>query len=134
MRLVSAFALTSALAVAFCTSAFALPRAHRSPTAPKLQGKHSTKPAPKPASQHAIDSERATQIQTALIKSGYLSGSASGAWDAQTESAMQKLQEDNGWQTKIVPDARAIIKLGLGPNTAAMAAPEPATASLFNQP
>ncbi len=30
-------------------------------------------------------------------------------------AAMQKLQADNGWQTKLVPDSRAIIKLGLGP-------------------
>jgi hypothetical protein len=29
---------------------------------------------------------------------------------------MQKLQADNGWQTKLVPDSRAIIKLGLGPS------------------
>jgi hypothetical protein len=28
---------------------------------------------------------------------------------------MQKFQEDNGWQTKLIPDSRAIIKLGLGP-------------------
>jgi peptidoglycan hydrolase-like protein with peptidoglycan-binding domain len=70
----------------------------------------------KPASQRAIDPNRATQIQSALIKSGYMSGTATGVWDSQTEAAMQKLQADNGWQTKIVPDARAIIKLGLGPN------------------
>jgi hypothetical protein len=31
---------------------------------------------------------------------------------------MQKLQEDNGWQTKITPDSRALIKLGLGPQQA----------------
>ena len=30
---------------------------------------------------------------------------------------MEKLQADNGWQTKLVPDARAIIKLGLGPGS-----------------
>jgi hypothetical protein len=29
---------------------------------------------------------------------------------------MQKYQSDNGWQTKLMPDSRAIIKLGLGPN------------------
>jgi len=29
---------------------------------------------------------------------------------------MQKFQADNGWQTKLVPDSRAIIKLGLGPD------------------
>jgi hypothetical protein len=28
---------------------------------------------------------------------------------------MQKVQADNGWQTKLVPDSRALIKLGLGP-------------------
>ena len=26
---------------------------------------------------------------------------------------------DNGWQTKVVPDSRALIKLGLGPNYSA---------------
>ena len=63
----------------------------------------------------AMDHDRATAIQTALIKQGYLSGEASGTWDAQSMAAMQKLQSDNGWQTKIVPDSRALIKLGLGP-------------------
>jgi hypothetical protein len=29
---------------------------------------------------------------------------------------MVKYQGDNGWQTKEVPDSRALIKLGLGPN------------------
>jgi hypothetical protein len=47
---------------------------------------------------------------------------------------MQKFQEDNGWQTKLIPDSRAIIKLGLGPQqdskmstgtSSAMAAPMP---------
>jgi peptidoglycan hydrolase-like protein with peptidoglycan-binding domain len=69
----------------------------------------------KPAAQRGIDDTRATQIQTSLIKSGYLTGEASGHWDAGTEAAMQKYQSDNGWQTKLIPDSRAIIKLGLGP-------------------
>ncbi|HZL27302.1 MAG TPA: peptidoglycan-binding protein [Acidobacteriaceae bacterium] len=63
----------------------------------------------------AMDHDRAAAIQTALIKQGYLSGEASGTWDAESMAAMQKLQADNGWQTKIVPDSRALIKLGLGP-------------------
>jgi len=62
-----------------------------------------------------MPSERATQIQTALIKQGYLTGEPSGTWDAESAAAMQKLQGDNGWQTKITPDSRALIKLGLGP-------------------
>ncbi len=67
----------------------------------------------------AMDHDRAAAIQTALIKQGYLSGEASGTWDSQSMAAMQKLQYDNGWQTKIVPDSRALIKLGLGPTSTA---------------
>ena len=29
---------------------------------------------------------------------------------------MQKLQGEQGWQTKLTPDSRALIMLGLGPN------------------
>jgi peptidoglycan hydrolase-like protein with peptidoglycan-binding domain len=64
-----------------------------------------------------MPSERATEIQTALIKQGYLTGQPTGTWDAQTVAAMEKLQADNGWQSKITPDSRALIKLGLGPNS-----------------
>ena len=67
----------------------------------------------------AMPTERATEIQTALIKQGYLTGEPTGTWDAQTVAAMQKLQGDNGWQTKITPDSRALIKLGLGPKDVA---------------
>jgi hypothetical protein len=62
-----------------------------------------------------MDTERATEIQQALIKSGYMTGEPSGVWDSESAAAMQKLQGDNGWQTKITPDSRALIKLGLGP-------------------
>lgn len=62
-----------------------------------------------------MDPERATTIQQALIRVNYLDGSPSGHWDSQTEAAMKKYQADNGWQSKIAPDSRALIKLGLGP-------------------
>jgi hypothetical protein len=65
--------------------------------------------------QRGIDPQRATEIQNALIREHYLSGPASGEWDASTEAAMQKFQADHGWQTKLTPDSRALIKLGLGP-------------------
>jgi hypothetical protein len=77
-----------------------------------------------------IPHDRATQIQSALIKQGYLNGEPTGNWDTQTISAMQKMQSDNGWQTKTVPDARALIKLGLGPNDDAEASVRPSTAAL----
>ena len=94
---------------------FGLSRARRGPTSPKLFSKRA-KTGLKKASQTTIAPERAAEIQTALIRQGYLSGDPSGVWDSNTQSAMQKLQGDNGWQTKLVPDSRAIIKLGLGPN------------------
>ncbi len=65
--------------------------------------------------QRVMDSSRATEIQQALIQAHYLSGSPTGLWDAETQAAMVKYQNDNGWQTKITPDSRALIKLGLGP-------------------
>ena len=45
-----------------------------------------------------------------------LSGYATGKWDSSTETAMQKFQADQGWQTKLMPDSRALKKLGLGPD------------------
>jgi peptidoglycan hydrolase-like protein with peptidoglycan-binding domain len=71
-----------------------------------------------PIGQRGIAPERATEIQNALIRKNYLTGSPSGQWDAQTEAAMQKYQADHGWQTKLTPDSRALIALGLGPSTA----------------
>jgi len=111
----STYLLSSALILATVIPCSAMTHARRGPTSHRLFGKRSKSPS-KPAGQRAIDDNRATQIQTSLIRSGYLSGEASGHWDSQTEAAMQKFQGDNGWQTKLIPDSRAIIKLGLGPN------------------
>jgi hypothetical protein len=105
---------TILLASAVPNLAVATSHARRGPTAPRFFSKRS-KAVAKPRSQAVIAPERATEIQTALIKSGYMTGEPSGEWDATTQSAMQKLQAANGWQTKLVPDSRAIIKLGLGP-------------------
>ena len=66
--------------------------------------------------QRTIDSNRASEIQNALIRQKYLTGAPSGQWDAQTQVAMRQYQSDHGWQTKLMPDSRALISLGLGPN------------------
>jgi peptidoglycan hydrolase-like protein with peptidoglycan-binding domain len=66
--------------------------------------------------QQSIDPARVTQIQEALIREHYMTGGATGQWDSTTASAMQKYQADQGWQTKLMPDSRAIKKLGLGPD------------------
>jgi hypothetical protein len=83
-------------------------------------GKHSRRGKRKASwkrhGQQGIQAERATEIQQALIREHYLTGEPSGVWDARTQAALVKYQSDNGWQTKVVPDSRAIIKLGLGPD------------------
>lgn len=88
-------------------------RLRRGPTS--SHQKHSKKTA-SAATVHprAIDDGRATEIQNALVKAGYLQ-EVTGHWDSSSQAAMQKLQSDNGWQTKLIPDSRALIKLGLGP-------------------
>jgi hypothetical protein len=66
--------------------------------------------------QQAIAPERVTEIQQALSREHYLSKDADGQWDSTTTAAMQKYQADQGWQTKLMPDSRALKKLGLGPD------------------
>lgn len=92
---------------------------HRSPTSGQTHSHkltHSRHRAHRPRGQQAIQPERATQIQQALIREHYLTGEATGNWDAATIAAMQKYQADHGWQTKLTPDSRALMKLGLGPD------------------
>ena len=60
------------------------------------------------------------------MREHYLRGTPSGKWDDATQVAMQRYQAANGWQTKTVPDARALIKLGLGPNHDHLLNPESA--------
>jgi peptidoglycan hydrolase-like protein with peptidoglycan-binding domain len=93
-------------------------RVHRGPTSGQSHGTHKLAHRSHKAvrGQQAIDPERATQIQNALIREHYLTGEATGKWDAATAAAMQKYQADQGWQTKLMPDSRAIKKLGLGPD------------------
>jgi len=105
-------------AVLMASPAFAT-RTHRASSSVNSRAGH--KPAPKPQShrlhgQQAIEPARVTEIQQALIREHYLNTEANGRWDATTEAAMQKYQADQGWQTKLMPDSRALKKLGLGPD------------------
>ena len=76
--------------------------------------------------QQSIRSERAGQIQSALIREHYLDGKPSGVWDQRIKNAMTRFQAENGWQTKITPDSRALIKLGLGPRYEGLLNPDSA--------
>ena len=117
MRSVRTLAAVTLLATSL--PGFAAGHARRAPVSMHLLRKHTPHMQSRPAGQRAIDDSRASQIQTALVGAGYLSGEPSGHWDSQTESAMQRYQADHGWQTKLMPDSRAIIKLGLGPKQTA---------------
>jgi hypothetical protein len=79
--------------------------------------------------QQKIDSDRARSIQVALIREHYMSGEPTGTWNQASEDAMRKYQADHGWQSKTVPDSRALIKLGLGPSNDHLLNPESAMIS-----
>lgn len=98
----------------------------------KTHSKHSTKTktvakSTKPHGQRGIDEERTRAIQNALIQQHYLAGEPTGAWDQSTKDALVKYQADNGWQTKLTPDSRALIKLGLGPDHKGLLNPDTAS-------
>jgi len=76
--------------------------------------------------QQKIDSERTREIQAALIREKYLKGDMTGKWDERTKAAMTRFQKDHGWQTRMLPDSRALIQLGLGPSTDHLLNPESA--------
>lgn len=87
---------------------------HHSSTSHKLS--HNRRKSRRARGQQAIESDRVMQIQQALIREHYLSGDPNGEWDSTTVAAMQKYQADHGWQTKLMPDGRALKSLGLGPD------------------
>lgn len=84
--------------------------------------------------QQKIDPARAREIQEALIREHYMEGSPTGTWDANSQNAMVRFQADNGWQSKVVPDSRALIKLGLGPDHEHLLNPESAMTSQPESP
>jgi hypothetical protein len=84
--------------------------------------------------QQVIDSGRAREIQEALIREHYLEGEPSGTWDSATQAAMQRYQEAQGWQSKTIPDSRALIKLGLGPSNDHLLNPDSAMTSAAGEP
>lgn len=114
--LILIFSAVLAVAPSFATRS----TAHKTPATGR--GRHSRKISSKSSKSHklhgqtAIDANRVTEIQQALIREHYLTGEASGNWDASTMAAMQKYQGDQGWQTRLMPDSRALKKLGLGPD------------------
>jgi Putative peptidoglycan binding domain len=126
-------AVTSATTTTTTTTTSKPKPKHSAPstTHTSSSSKHHSKTATKSASrshgQRGIDQERTREIQTALIQQHYLSGEPTGVWDQSTKDALTKFQADNGWQTKLTPDSRALIKLGLGPDHKGLLNPDTAS-------
>lgn len=100
-------------------------RKHKKPPSASARSGSRTA-ARKPRGQQKIDPERALAIQQALIRERYLSGGIAAGWNQQSEDAMRRYQADHGWQSKTVPDSRALISLGLGPSHDRLLNPESA--------
>ncbi len=91
-------------------------------------GRKGKKPA-RVRGQKNIDSERVGEIQEALVREHYMSSEPTGKWDRATQEAMRRYQADQGWQARSVPDSRALIRLGLGPDHMHLLNPETAMTS-----
>jgi hypothetical protein len=106
-------------------------KSSKSSTSAKTSSSKSKKKSAKATShgQHTIDQERTLEIQQALVREHYLSGEPTGKWDQDTKDALLRIQAENGWQTKLTPDSRALIKLGLGPDKKGLLNPDTAVMS-----
>jgi len=102
-------------------------------TSSKTSGKRSRRKS-RLRGQQKIDSERAHAIQEALIRAHYLKGEPTGTWNQASEDAMRRYQADHGWQSKTVPDSRALISLGLGPSKDHLLNPESAMTTVPDPP
>jgi hypothetical protein len=63
-----------------------------------------------------MDPARVENIQKALIDAGEMHGTPTGRWDSETRGAMAHYQTDNGFGVTGLPDAKSLMKLGLGPH------------------
>jgi len=63
-----------------------------------------------------LGSGRVGEIQGALSHAGYYQGEPTGRWDDRTRDAMRHYQTANGFGATGLPDAKSIMKLGLGPH------------------
>lgn len=73
--------------------------------------------------QKAPTTERIAEIQQALAKSGSFTGTSNGKWDSSTIEAVKKFQDAHGLNPTGKLDALTLQKLGLGSQTAGLAAP-----------
>jgi len=99
-------------------------KAAASRTSVKHGGRSSAK-SRKQTGQKAPTSDRISEIQAALAKDGSYQGTPSGKWDDDTAAAMRKFQSAHGLTANGKLDAPSLQRLGLGSQTAGVAAPTP---------
>src|SRR6266478_1600972 len=92
----------------------------------KRSSRHSTR---RQRGQKAPAPERISEIQQALAKDGSFNGKPNGKWDDSTVEAMKKFQAGHGLNPSGKLDAVTLQKLGLGSQTAGVAAPMPPVAT-----
>ena len=85
----------------------------------------SSKRARKQPGQKAPTADRVSEIQAALGRDGSFTGSPSGKWDDDTAAAMRRFQTSHGLNPTGKLDAPTLERLGLGSQTAGVAAPTP---------
>jgi hypothetical protein len=107
------------------------PPKHTTPEAAARTGQHQS--AHHPATRHLSararraaarrrraqlrpEPERIQEIQQALVQAGYLNAQPNGRWDDQTREAMRRYQADHGFPVTGLPEAKSLMKLGLGPH------------------
>ena len=139
MRKATHLALTLLLAAGlgvFATSAEAQPAPQKKSAASSSARKSHKKKSSRRLSrwergQKVPAPSRITEIQQALAKDGSFSGTPNGKWDDSTVQAMRKFQDAHGLNPSGKLDAKTLQKLGLGSQTAGVAAPLPPTSSLI---
>jgi len=102
------------------TASKASPRSAASRT-----GKRASSRSRRPPGQKAPTSDRVSEIQAALAKDGSFAGRPDGKWDDDTTTAVRKFQASHGLNPTGRLDALTLQKLGLGSETAGLAAPKP---------
>jgi peptidoglycan hydrolase-like protein with peptidoglycan-binding domain len=85
-----------------------------------------TKSSRRQVGQKAPTPQRISEIQQALAKNGAFAGTPNGKWDTSTVEAMKKFQGAHGLNPSGKLDAKTLQQLGLGSQTAGIAAPTPA--------
>jgi peptidoglycan hydrolase-like protein with peptidoglycan-binding domain len=101
----------------------------RSAAASSKTGKRTSRSRRQPG-QKAPTSDRVIEIQSALAKDGSYNGMADGKWNDETTAAMRKFQASHGLNPTGRLDALTLQKLGLGSQTAGVAAPTPPPGSV----